>query len=42
MTIVESLKVVKMNAENIESGIDRQTDLLKGVQNRADKTVSNL
>lgn len=40
--IVEELKKVKMNAENIEAGIDKQSELLKGVQARADKTNDNL
>ena len=40
--IVEELKKVKMNAENIETGIDKQTDLLAGVNKRADKNLANL
>ena len=41
-TIVEELKKVKLNAENIEAGIDKQKELLKGVQGRAEKTNANL
>ena len=41
-TIVEELKKVKMNAENIEAGIDRQTELLGQVNQRADKNLSEL
>jgi hypothetical protein len=39
---VEELKKVKMNAENIETGIDTQRDLLKSVNERADKNLTNL
>ena len=40
--IVEELKKVKMNAENIETGIDKQSELLAGVNKRADKNLANL
>ena len=42
MVIVEELKKVKMNAENIETNIDKQKELLAGVQARADKNLTEL
>jgi len=39
---VEELKKVKMNAENIETGIDKQKDLLDSVNARADKNLTVL
>ena len=42
MVIVEELKKVKMNAENIETNIDKQKELLASVQSRADKNLTEL
>ena len=41
-TIVEELKKVKMNAENIETQIDAQAAHLSGLNKRADKNIDEL
>ena len=40
--VVEELKKVKMNAENIETAIDDQSKLLNGLNRRAEKNLGEL
>ena len=41
-TIVDELKKVKANTENIEAGVDKQGELLAGLNQRAEKNSANL